>query len=393
MLKTFSNKNILIFYIYSFLANLMFAATNWVFFFKEYISLAEIGIADGVAILIGIAMELPTGIVGDLVGKKKSLIIGSFIMGLGALTMGMSTTFWAFLISNSLFFIGFSFTSGSDQAFAYDTMVEKGKEKFFDVVASNGSFLTTIAFIFSAFLGGFLYTIDPAVPMLATSIPLFTITIILFFAKEPAVDTKQFSLSSYFHQFKVGFTNIISEKFSKPLLFVLPLILIVTMGQGIVRQNTGEYFGFGGSETTYILGVGSVITAVLLLFIPKLIKKIGINSVYFLLMLIAFLSYVIPLLTFIPALGFIAIVFRRIVNRTSHATNAIYANKYISSEDRATTLSTLNLIGQIPYVFISIFFAGLFAVENIVYYFIFMSVFILLTLVLQVVNTKVLPED
>jgi MFS family permease len=76
--KSFSN-NIKIGYILSFLAELYFPITAWLFFYLKYLDFREIAIITSVSVLASNLFEVPTGAFADLVGRKKAIFLAFFI--------------------------------------------------------------------------------------------------------------------------------------------------------------------------------------------------------------------------------------------------------------------------------------------------------------------------
>jgi MFS transporter, DHA3 family, tetracycline resistance protein len=69
--------------------------------------------------------ELPTGVLADTFGRRLSVIIGVFGSGLAFLTLGLSTTFWMAALSQVLWGVFATFTSGADVAWLTDEIGEK----------------------------------------------------------------------------------------------------------------------------------------------------------------------------------------------------------------------------------------------------------------------------
>src|SRR6185312_2528421 len=64
--------------------------------------------------------EIPTGIVADLYSRRLSIIIGFVLIGAGFLLQGLVPAFLAILAAQVLWGVGFTFTSGADQAWITD---------------------------------------------------------------------------------------------------------------------------------------------------------------------------------------------------------------------------------------------------------------------------------
>lgn len=69
--------------------------------------------------------EIPTGIVADLYSRKLSIVIGFALIGVGFLLEGSVPQFWAILLSQVLWGIGYTFTSGAREAWLADEIGEK----------------------------------------------------------------------------------------------------------------------------------------------------------------------------------------------------------------------------------------------------------------------------
>lgn len=78
--------------------------------------------------------EIPTGVVADVYSRRLSVIIGFFIMGVGFLIEGLFPVFAAILLSQIVWGIGYTFTSGATSAWIAD---ELGAENLTRVYLRN----------------------------------------------------------------------------------------------------------------------------------------------------------------------------------------------------------------------------------------------------------------
>lgn len=69
--------------------------------------------------------EIPTGVISDLKSRKLSIIIGYFLIGIGFLVEGLIPVFLAVILSQIFWGIGYTFTSGSLQAWISDEVGEE----------------------------------------------------------------------------------------------------------------------------------------------------------------------------------------------------------------------------------------------------------------------------
>jgi DHA3 family tetracycline resistance protein-like MFS transporter len=75
--------------------------------------------------------EVPTGVVADVYSRRWSIIIGMFIMGLGFVVEGSVPRFEIILLSQVLWGIGYTFTSGATEAWIADEVGEAKAAKAF----------------------------------------------------------------------------------------------------------------------------------------------------------------------------------------------------------------------------------------------------------------------
>ncbi len=76
-----------------------------------------------------VVLEVPSGYLGDVWGRKASLILGSILGFVGFALYCMAQGFWTFLACEIILGAGQSFISGSDSALLYDSLQAARKEK------------------------------------------------------------------------------------------------------------------------------------------------------------------------------------------------------------------------------------------------------------------------
>lgn len=122
-----------------------------------------------------VLLEVPSGYMGDVWGRKASLILGSILGFVGFALYCFATGFWTFLVCEILLGVGQSFISGSDSALLYDSLQASGKEKKYlkleGRMISAGNFAEAVA-----------APIGVLIAMVSLRTPFFFQTIIAFAA-------------------------------------------------------------------------------------------------------------------------------------------------------------------------------------------------------------------
>ena len=77
MTTTVYKRNIILDYILTFIRNLNFTHGIWMIYLNQVkgFTLLEVGLLEGIFHIASITMEVPTGIIGDLVSRKFSLLL------------------------------------------------------------------------------------------------------------------------------------------------------------------------------------------------------------------------------------------------------------------------------------------------------------------------------
>ncbi|HRF50994.1 MAG TPA: hypothetical protein PLC98_25410, partial [Anaerolineales bacterium] len=85
--------------------------------------LVLIGVAQGIAALI---FEVPAGVVADTVSRKMSLVISCVLIGLSMAATGLTTAYPLLVVTQMLWGVAWTFTSGADVAWITDELSRPG---------------------------------------------------------------------------------------------------------------------------------------------------------------------------------------------------------------------------------------------------------------------------
>lgn len=155
-------------------------------FFREHgLSMQEIFIIQSAFAVSVILFEIPTGYFSDVVGRKKSLIIGMLFGAIGLGVYSFSSGFWMFLIAELILWLGSSFISGTDTAMLYDTLLDIWKtteNKRFQWYFQS---LSSISEAIAGFIGGFLATLSISLPFRVQFLTYCIFLPLAFFLTEP----------------------------------------------------------------------------------------------------------------------------------------------------------------------------------------------------------------
>lgn len=116
-------------YTVSALSSFQLAGASWVALLAARgFSLAQIGIAEGVFHVASLLFEIPSGVISDVFGRKRSMILSQCMFLLSSLLMIVSEGIGGVCVSLVCSAFGYNFASGTREALAYDTLKSGGRE-------------------------------------------------------------------------------------------------------------------------------------------------------------------------------------------------------------------------------------------------------------------------
>lgn len=107
----------------------------WVFFLLEReFSMVEVGVAESVFHLVSMCCEVPSGMVSDLLGRRKTLIWAGIVSAISCICMIMTDYFAGILVAMSFNALSYNLISGTREALTYDSLLEsKEAERYLQV--------------------------------------------------------------------------------------------------------------------------------------------------------------------------------------------------------------------------------------------------------------------
>ncbi len=306
-----------------------------------------------------LVLEIPSGYLADVIGRRRTLILGALFMPIGIGIYVSTHSFLSFLLAEFTIAIGNSMRSGCDSALIYDTLLQVEEESEYKKFEGRSIYYTRIGTALSSILGGLLALLSLKMPFYVN---MFTSVLMLPFAMaltephrqkletvSPLKDILEVSHHCYTH----------------PRLRRLMLFGALIQSTGITGvwayflyyESIGISIGFFG----LIFAAWQLSSAFGGRFSHTLEKTIGKKRSLFLPLLIAptflllglFKTFLLIPLIFLNAFlwGF---AFPLLLD---------YVNRLIKSEVRATALSVINMMGSLSFVIVSPIFGKL--VDNL----------------------------
>jgi MFS family permease len=161
--------------------------TMYLFFLAQGLSFTQITILEALYNLTTVLGEVPTGYVGDRVGRRNSLLVGTALIVATLVGIGFAGSFLALAVLYVCWSMGYNFRSGSEDAWLYDTLTDELSEDEFASVRGRGESVSLAVGAGAAVLGGFLGGIDLSYPWFVAAAVTALGVVVLLTVDEPAV--------------------------------------------------------------------------------------------------------------------------------------------------------------------------------------------------------------
>lgn len=306
--------------------------------------------------------EVPTGVVADVYSRRLSVIIGVFLVGIGIGVEGMLPVFGGVLLSQVLWGLGYTFTSGADDAWIADEIGEDALEGTYIRASQLGQIFSFIGILINVQLA----RAGLQLPIIAGGGLIVLLAVfMIFFMREtgfkPAAPEEKNTWGKMTHTFMEGIKKVRGSK-------VLILILCISAVYGLASEGFDRLWdmhlikdiGFPGGmniDAAAWFGIINAVSMLLSITAGEVIKRSltskGKDAGIWLL-------YVVNILMVGSVVGFglagnfalavSALWANHILNRINGPIYRAYTNKHLNTEVRATVLSMsgqVNALGQI----------------------------------------------
>lgn len=333
-------RNIKLDYFHTVFRNFNVTQGIWLLFLvSKGFTIIEIGIFEGIFHLASLSMEIPSGIIADLFGRKTSRVLGIVSYLAYVLIMIYSTN--VVFIAVSFIFCGMSyaFESGSGEALLYDSLLLTGDEEKFLKISGIKEVLFQASTSIALLIGGYLAIIKYELNFWIVLI-VFVVALIPILLMEETIqksDRKYRSIRELMNEHFLDSTKYVLS--DKKLTF---LILTGAMMAAPVT-TLFLYFQIYLGELNYslgmigiLLGVHSIFGALGGYFAEKLERKYNERLILFLVPIFIVISFWMIQFDYIIFLPFVLLGF---LDSIFYIVLGYYINKLVPSDKRATVLS------------------------------------------------------
>jgi MFS family permease len=306
----------------------------------------EIGFIVFIFMISSLIFEIPTGYLGDKFGRKNSVLVGLLTLVIIAVCWALGEGLYLYFVMAAIWMMGLAFISGSFEAYLYDYLKEKNLTEFYDGVISKSTMFFFISTAIGMVLGMYAFSINPNYPFYLLAITCGFSFFIVLFMKNDTVQLSSESLNKNLDLLS-GIKHILKSKNLIWITFFLSFFFCY------------DHFFVNSVNVPYLVSLKTVNLAQIGFFLAGmsivqsffaakfdiLRKKLCDNQIIVGLAVLQIASLLGMSYLFGVGGLFSYLMFSMIEPFEPLLTNS-FSQKFINSNIRATTISSIKLVGS-----------------------------------------------
>jgi len=353
-------RNVKLYNLYMFFSDAVLVGAVLIPFFSTWAGLnqAEIQTLQSINMIAILLLEIPTGLIADIYGKKISIIVGTIFSILGMIIITISPNFYLFALAEIILAFGAACKSGSDTSLIYDSLKMTKQESKAKIIMTKANSLRLLGVVLGSIAGGLIAPhTTPNIVWRLSAVPFVIALIISFFFTEPKETTNNKSEQKKWLQiFTSGLKNIFT---SKTLLYQsLDMILTGTFAYFVIwfYQTKLEQMDINSSNFGIVHAL-VILSSASILYTTEYWLKIFTTRKF-----AVFSSFIAGIGFLFGGLSNSILAFALMIFLTAGfgiARSMVFTanfNKLIKSDERSTVNSTINMVSSLAISIVNPFF-------------------------------------
>lgn len=164
---------------------LFFYSIEFLFYtFTKKLTATEILVIDGLYITFRVMMYIPAVAISDIFGKRKSIIMGNILQIFYILCLLFLPGAISVILANLIFALGYNMKQISESNLLYDSVSTKGGEGLYSRIDAKGGSWYYILDGIASLMAGYLFVVNPYLPVYICLGFILISTILSFFFQE-----------------------------------------------------------------------------------------------------------------------------------------------------------------------------------------------------------------
>jgi MFS family permease len=329
----------------------------YLFFLQQGLDFTQIATLEAIYNLTTVFGEVPTGYVGDRVGRRNSLLVGTTLIAVTLVGIGFASSFLALAGLYVCWSMGYNFRSGSEDAWLYDTLTDDLSEDQFAHVRGRGESVSLAVGAGAAILGGVLGSVDLSYPwFVAAAVTAVGVLVLLTVEESDTYEASTADALGFRESLTLVRSMLARRDIRALVVYYYVLYAAVTYLVFVYLQPVFETvvvdLGVAPARVEALLGLFyaaySLVGAGLSYYTGTIEDRIGLRT-WFLVLPFAVGSALVGMY-FLPVLALPTFLFARGLADVTRSLAGQYVNARIDTVGRATTLSALAMVSGLTVV-------------------------------------------
>jgi MFS family permease len=329
----------------------------YLFFLAQGLNFTQIATLEVIYNLTTLFGEIPTGYVGDQIGRRRSLLVGTVLIAVTLLGIGLAESFRALAVLYVCWSAGYNFRSGSEDAWLYDTLTDDLSEDEFAHVRGRGESASLAVGAGAAVVGGYLGSIDLSYPWFVAAAVTGVGALVLVTLDEPETYRESDSDDLSFRRTVGIVRDALAQRNLRAfvvyyyVLYAAVTYLVFVFLQPVFRTVVVD-FGVPSGQVESLLGwfyaAYSLVGAVLSYYTGAIEEAVGIRTWF--LVLPFLVGAALVGMYFVPLLALPTFLLARGLSDVTRSFAGQFVNERVDTLGRATVLSAMAMVSGLAVV-------------------------------------------
>ena len=320
-----------------------FAPVFTIFLLARDLSYTEIALLSTESAILTVVGEVPSGYLGDRLGRRASLLVSTTAMTLSIAGFVVAESFPAFVLLYGLWALARVFRSGTGDAWLYETLRDRlDDEGRFTTVRGRGRAVNLGVTVVATLAGGALYTVQPALPFaVSAGLHALGIPILLSFPKTATFEEGRDSTVSV-----RATARVVREQLTAPGTRTVVAVAAVVFAytntvNSYVQPTVRDIVGLPVSLLGPLYAGFTLVSALAGYYTGAVDARLGSRRTIFLTAPLVILG--VGLVTLFPLLAIPAFLAYKGAETLLRSVTAGFLNDRVTDTGRATTLSAASM--------------------------------------------------
>lgn len=334
-------------------SSLLFWFPVFFLYFSSKVSIDQVLLLEAIYYVLVVLLEVPSGYLSDLLGRRIILIISS-LSALGSyLVFLMADEFFLLMIAQGLLAAHISFKSGSDSALLFESLVMSNRKSDIGDELARAQRFGLIATAVAAFSGGLAGGYDLSLPYALSAIAAIAALVVSIKFTEPS-KSQQSLTKPVLDQLAEIFKYLKKPQLFWIFLFSIIIFVVVHVPYEYFQPYIKMLFSDNASYDQSPIVAGILISITMLLgsyasiYSMPLQRRFGTGRALFIIIIIA-LSIIGIMATFLHTLVLAVLILRNVPMSLSNPIIQSVLHENITDEIRASFLSVLSLFSRLTF--------------------------------------------